>query len=116
MWVTNAEGTEVLLKLFNVIRSKRECSKEWKTALIQPVYKGKGSQRELENYRGISLLPVMGKIYSGMIAYRLRDWLMRHKKLTVFQTGFTNGRRKVDNIFMIKASVDKYLQAKRGRL
>jgi hypothetical protein len=34
----------------------------------------------------------------------------------VFQTGFTNGRRIVDNIFIIKASVDKYLEAKRGRL
>jgi hypothetical protein len=56
--VTNAEGTEILTKLFTVIKSKREFSKEWQTALIQSIYKGKGSQREPENYRGISLLPV----------------------------------------------------------
>jgi hypothetical protein len=30
-------------------------------ALIQPIYKGKGSKRQLGNYRGISLLPVLGK-------------------------------------------------------
>jgi hypothetical protein len=59
--VANAEGTEILMKLFPMIRSKRECPKEWKTASIQPFYKGKGSQRELGSYRGISLFPVMGK-------------------------------------------------------
>ena len=65
-----------------MVRNKRELPKEWKTALIQPIYKGKGSQRERGNYRGISLLPLLGKIlvYSGMIACRLRDWLIHHKK------------------------------------
>jgi hypothetical protein len=31
---TNAEGTEILVKLFTVIRSKREFPKAWQTALI----------------------------------------------------------------------------------
>jgi hypothetical protein len=60
---SNAEGTEILIKLFTVIRSKREFPKEWQTELIQSIYKGKGSQREPGNYRGISLLPVFGKMY-----------------------------------------------------
>jgi hypothetical protein len=34
MLVTNAEGTEILTKLFSVIRSKREFPKERQTALI----------------------------------------------------------------------------------
>jgi len=45
-----------------MIRSKREIPKEWKTALIQPVYKGKRNQREPRKYRRISLLHVLGKI------------------------------------------------------
>jgi hypothetical protein len=32
MLVTNAEGTEFLTILFNMIRSKREFPKEWRTA------------------------------------------------------------------------------------
>jgi hypothetical protein len=43
---------------------------------MQPIYKGKGDRKGLGKYRGISLLPVLGKIYSGLLAYRLRDWLM----------------------------------------
>jgi hypothetical protein len=67
------EGIQILTKLFNMIRSKREFPKEWKTTLMQPIYMVKGNRKELGNYRGISLLPVLGKRYSGLIAYRLRD-------------------------------------------
>jgi hypothetical protein len=31
----------------------QELPKEGKNASIQPIYKGKGNQKELENYRGI---------------------------------------------------------------
>jgi hypothetical protein len=37
-------------------------------------------------------------------------------KTTLFQVGLTQGRRTVDNIFIIKTSVDKYLKAERGSL
>jgi hypothetical protein len=47
------------------------------------MYKGKGSQNEPGNYRGISLLPVFGKMYSEVVAYRLGDGFIHHKKLTV---------------------------------
>ena len=71
--LTNKDkGTQILMQLFNTIRNKRVFPKEWKIALIQPIYKGKGDRKELGNYRRISLLPVLGKIYSGLLAYRLR--------------------------------------------
>jgi hypothetical protein len=34
----------------------------------------------------------------------------------MFQAGFTKGKRTVDNIFIIKTSVDKYLKVNRGKL
>jgi uncharacterized protein (DUF2147 family) len=73
MLVTNDEGNEILVKLFNMTRSKTQFPKEWKTALIQLIYKVKGNQRVPGNYSGISLLPVLGKTYSGIIAHRLRN-------------------------------------------
>ena len=36
---------------------------EWRSAVIVPLYKGKGERMECRNYRGISLLSVAGKIY-----------------------------------------------------
>jgi hypothetical protein len=94
------EGIQILTQLFNMIRNRRIFPKEQKIALIQPIYKGKGERNEFENYRRISLLPVLGKIYSRLLAYRLRDWLMYYNKLTLFQTDFTKGKGMVDNIFI----------------
>ena len=84
-------------------------SKRMENCINSTNLKGKSSQRELGICRGISLLPVMGEMCSGMIAYRLRDWLMHRKKLTVFQTGCTNGRRTVDNIFIVSPCIFIYL-------
>ena len=38
---------------------------DWRSAMIIPLYKGKGERTECSNYRGISLLNVVGKIYAG---------------------------------------------------
>ena len=34
-----------------------------KSAMIVPLYKGKGERTECSNYRGINLLSVVGRIY-----------------------------------------------------
>ena len=36
----------------------------WRSAVIVPLYKGKGEGTECKKYRGISLLSVVGKIYA----------------------------------------------------
>jgi hypothetical protein len=68
------------------------------------------------NYRGISLLSVLCRIYFGILAGRLRDWLIKNKILSKFQAGFVKGKRSTDNIFVIKTTVDRYLIAKRGHI
>jgi hypothetical protein len=48
-------------------------------------YKGKGSRDELENYRGILLLPLSGKILCGVLAGRLRDWVVNRQTPSIFR-------------------------------
>ena len=44
-----------------------------RSAVIVPLYyKGKGERIECSNFSGISLLSVVGKIYAGIIADRVR--------------------------------------------
>ena len=38
-----------------------------RSAVIVPLYKGKGERNECKNYGGISLLSVVGKIYAGIL-------------------------------------------------
>jgi hypothetical protein len=119
MWkifsITN-DGIKILTNLFSKVKNKNEFPSDWKVAIICPIYKGKGSPREPVNYRGISLSSVLGKIFSGILAGRLRDWLSNHKVLSAFQAGFVKGKRTSDNVFIIRISVDKYLRVKRGKL
>jgi hypothetical protein len=44
-----------------------------------------------------------------MVAYRLGDGFIHHKKLTLYQTGFSKGWWTVDNSCIIKTSVDNIL-------
>ncbi len=40
---------------------------DWRKAIIVPLYRGKGKREECNNYRGISLLSVPGKIYGRIL-------------------------------------------------
>ena len=42
-------------------------SGDWRSVVIIPLYKNKGERNECMNYRGISLLSVVGKIYAGIL-------------------------------------------------
>ena len=46
---------------------ERNVRESWMTAVIVPLYKGKGERTECRNYRGISLLNVVGKIHAGVL-------------------------------------------------
>ena len=44
---------------------------DWRSAVIVLLYKGKGARNECKNYRGISLLSMVGKIYAGILIDRV---------------------------------------------
>ena len=45
---------------------------DWRSAVILPLYKVKGERTDCSNYRGISLLSLVGKIYAGILVDRVR--------------------------------------------
>ena len=47
--------------------------KDLRSAVIVLLYKGKGERAECKNYRRISLLSVVGKIYAGILVDRVRS-------------------------------------------
>ena len=44
---------------------------DWRSVAVVPLYKGKGERNEYKNYRSISLLSVVGKIYAGIFIDRV---------------------------------------------
>ena len=60
---------------------------EWKIAKVTPLIK-KGSKRELGNYRPISVLPLVSKIFEKNIYHQLYDYLQENSLLNTYQSGF----------------------------
>ena len=71
-----------------------------RSALIVPLYKCKGEGTHCSNYRGISLLSEVGKIYAGILVdqvHKVTEGLIDDE-----QEGFREGRGCVDQIFTLK--------------
>ena len=60
---------------------------EWKNAKITLLYK-KGMPTDMDNYRPISVLPVVSKVLERVVHHQLHSFLSEHKLLSPFQCGF----------------------------
>ena len=61
----------ILLNLFNRIWLQEDIPKEWSIAELVCLFKGKGDQERINNYRGISLSSNMGKLFERIINSRM---------------------------------------------
>ena len=48
---------------------------DWRRGLVTPIYKGRGDRMDCNNYRGITLLSVLGKVFASPLLSRIRDHL-----------------------------------------
>ena len=79
--------------------------KDWTHAVLIRLYKNKGDKRICDNYRGISLLVVAGKVFARIILTRIQDMLNR--QLLEEQAGFRPGRSTIDQIFTLKKVMER---------
>ena len=80
---------------------------DWVIACMVPLYKGKGDMNECSNFRGISLLSVVGKVYGRVLINRIRD--KTENVIVEVQGGFRRGRGCTDQIFTVRQICEKYL-------
>ena len=83
--------------------------------MISPIHKS-GDKNKPENYRGISLQPILSKIFASILSKRLNSWCEANNVIGEEQAGFRRSRSTIDNIFCLQTIVQKYLRKKGGRL
>lgn len=70
------QGDEMILRLlstiFHRVQMRSKTSQEWKDAILIYLYK-KGSKDICDNYYGISLLLVVGKIFTRILLKQILD-------------------------------------------
>ena len=106
---------EILVKLFNAILSSGCFPLQWATGLIVPIFK-KSGREEPGNYRDISLISVMCKVFSGILLNRLNFGTDEVNFFCQEQAGFRKSFSTIDNIFILHTVINKYLSRKKGRL
>ena len=82
------ELSPILTKLFNLCLKTKKIPDEWKIAHITPLYKGKGSKSDLNNYRPISTLPPIAKVFEKLLARKISKYFEDSDFLTENQYGF----------------------------
>ena len=80
---------------------------DWKNAAILPIPK-KGNLKVCDNWRRISLLDVVGKVFARIIHSRLQN--AAEDILSDSQCGFRQGRGCTDMIFVVRQLVEKTLE------
>ena len=93
-----------LLHIINKCWIKREIPERWKVAEVISLFK-KGDRRQCENYRGISLLNAIYKLYARIINKRLK--IITETLIGEEQSGFRKGRSTSDNIFILQQILEK---------
>ena len=106
----SGNGMIMMLKeLFQLIWDSEYIPEQWGEGMIVSLFK-KGDREDPGNYRGITLLNVVGKLFNKVLNYRLLQWLEEHNKLSESQAGFRFGCSCVDNIFILNEVIQGRLQ------
>ena len=98
--------TPVLARLFTAVLRSGCFPPEWALGAITPIYK-KGDTSDPNNYRGITVGHVLGKLYALVVNARLTTWLEERGLRARGQAGFRRGRSTVDNCFILRALAER---------
>ena len=73
---------------------------DWKRGCVVPLWKRKDDRQDSNNYRGVTLLSVPGKVFVQIILDRARHHLLEHQHPE--QSGFTPKKSRIDCILVLR--------------
>ena len=95
------ELSYILAELFN------KCLKEscfpncWKVLLVVLVFKNVGERSTAKNYRPVSLLSMVSKVFEKLVNNRIVDHLEKYGLFSDFQYGFRSSRSTADLLIVV---------------
>lgn len=101
----------LLAAAFNVCARHRRVPTTWKNSHTVLIHK-KGDTNNTANYRPISLLRTVAKLYTGLLTSKLSSWIARHGALSPSQKGFM----PFDGVYEHQYALSRYIErAKRTK-
>ena len=95
----------VYVKPFNLIFEKGVFPDSWLIGIIKPMYKT-GDKNNPENYRPITLLSCLGKLFTAVLNNRLKLYLESYDVLSEAQAGFRKEYSTSDHMFTLYGLIE----------
>ena len=86
---------------------------QWACGNIIPIYKNKGARTEPQNYRPITLLSCLGKLFTAIINNRLHNYADSVQLILENQAGFRRGLSTLDHIFSLYTVIELFKMSKK---
>ena len=99
-----------ICNLFNFIFKDGVFPEAWTEGLLVPLHK-KGDINLPDNYRGITLLSSLRKLFTRVINNRLESWAEEYGVYIEAHYGFRKGRGTVDCIFVLSELVNNFVNS-----
>ena len=106
---------DVYVNLFNLVFDTGIIPEAWYVGKIIPIYKQKGDKSDPSNYRPITLLSCMGKLFTSVINNRLQSFAEKYETISECQAGFRKRFSTTDHIFALHTLVN-LLQCSKKKL
>ena len=100
----DADGEIALLNLYNDTLRTQDVPSSWTEARVVSIYKGKGSDTDVNNYRPISLLNTTYKLFATMMQARMAQH--SDHKLRATQYGFRAGKGTRHPLFILRRAME----------
>jgi hypothetical protein len=79
--------------------------------VVHTLFKG-GDASEFDNYRGITVGPILAKLFVMILDKRMSEWAKQHGLRAKGQTGFRKDYRTIDQLFILCILIE-YSKAKK---
>ena len=93
----------VYVNLFNKILELGIFPNKWSSGVIIPIYKKNGARTDPENYRPITLLSCVSKLFTSVLNDRLQHFILSNDLLSENQAGFRAGYSITDHQFTLNS-------------
>ena len=106
---------KLVLRAFNDILSEHgTLSQDWLHSLVSAIHK-KGTKDDPDNYRGISLMSCLGKLFLTIVNNRLTTFCLSKGLISSSELGFVQGNRTSDPHIILHNLINKYCHKQKGK-
>ena len=108
------EISNILAELFNMCL-KESCFPDcWKVSSVAPVFKNVGERSTAKNYRPVSLLSVVSKVFEKLVNNRIVDHLEKCDLFSDFQYGFRSSQSAADLLTIVSDRIGRTFNRSRA--